>query len=76
MAYLSAIRKIYIAINNKILNKNLLFSSSWKNKKFKDYNLDSLGAIPRCGHLHPLQKVRTEMRKIFLEMGSGFFFLI
>lgn len=47
-----------------------LFSSDvWKTKKFKEYNLEALGVMPDCGHLHPLQKVRTEIRKIFLEMG-------
>lgn len=45
-------------------------------KKFKEYNLDALGTAPEGGHLHPLQKVRTEIRKIFLEMGFVFFFLI
>jgi len=32
-------------------------------------NLDALGAPPTRGHLHPLMKVRTEFRQIFLEMG-------
>ncbi len=41
----------------------------WKEKKFKEYNFDAQGIMPECGHLHPLQKVRTEIRKIFLEMG-------
>lgn len=44
-------------------------SDAWKTKKFKEYNLEALGAVPDSGHLHPLQKVRTEIRKIFLEMG-------
>lgn len=45
------------------------FSGSWKNVSFKGYNFDALGAPPSRGHLHPLMKVRTEIRQIFLEMG-------
>ena len=44
-------------------------SGSWKDKSFKAYNFDALGVPPTAGHLHPLMKVRTEIRKIFLEMG-------
>jgi phenylalanyl-tRNA synthetase alpha chain len=46
-----------------------LYSKSWKTKKFKDYNIDALGTVPESGHLHPLLKVRSEFRKIFIEMG-------
>jgi phenylalanyl-tRNA synthetase alpha chain len=56
--------KIFFLFFYFALNSNL-----WKEKKFKEYNLDSLGTIPDSGHLHPLQKVRTEIRKIFIEMG-------
>uniref|UniRef100_A0AAZ3SLN6 phenylalanine--tRNA ligase n=1 Tax=Oncorhynchus tshawytscha TaxID=74940 RepID=A0AAZ3SLN6_ONCTS len=42
---------------------------SWKEKKFKPYNFEALGVAPDCGHLHPLMKVRTQFRQIFLEMG-------
>ncbi len=47
----------------------LLYSGSWKDKQFKSYNFNALGAPVSCGHLHPLMKVRTEIRQIFLEMG-------
>ena len=47
----------------------LCFSGSWKEKKFKPYNFEALGVAPDCGHLHPLMKVRTQFRQIFLEMG-------
>lgn len=47
----------------------MLNSGSWKNLKFKDYNFDALGAPLECGYLHPLLKVRSEFRQIFLEMG-------
>ncbi|XP_011307108.1 phenylalanine--tRNA ligase alpha subunit isoform X1 [Fopius arisanus] len=51
------------------LTADLLVNNSWKEKKFKPYNFDALGAALDVGHLHPLLKVRTEFRKIFLEMG-------
>jgi len=51
------------------LTSEMLTSGSWKTLKFKDYNLDALGAPPECGVLHPLLKVRAEFRQIFLEMG-------
>jgi len=38
-------------------------------KQFKSYNFNSLGMPPQAGHLHPLMKVRAEIRQIFLEMG-------
>nr|XP_036215407.1 phenylalanine--tRNA ligase alpha subunit [Bactrocera oleae] len=51
------------------LTVDMLASGLWKDLKFKSYNFDALGAAPMRGHLHPLQKVRTEFRQIFLEMG-------
>ncbi|NWI02060.1 SYFA ligase, partial [Tichodroma muraria] len=42
---------------------------SWRQLPFKPYNFSSLGLPPACGHLHPLLKVRSELRQIFLEMG-------
>lgn len=51
------------------LTSDMIASGSWKTLKFKDYNLDALGAPPECGYLHPLLQVRTEFRQIFLEMG-------
>ncbi|XP_065657781.1 phenylalanine--tRNA ligase alpha subunit [Hydra vulgaris] len=51
------------------LTTDMLASGSWKTKKFKEYNFDALGVPPVCGHLHPLMKVRTQYRQIFLEMG-------
>lgn len=51
------------------LTPEMIASGSWKEKKFKPYNLDALGAPLECGHLHPLLKVRKEFRSIFLEMG-------
>eukprot|EP01087_Luapelamoeba_hula_P007312 TRINITY_DN1790_c0_g1_i1.p1 TRINITY_DN1790_c0_g1~~TRINITY_DN1790_c0_g1_i1.p1 ORF type:complete len:525 (+),score=105.41 TRINITY_DN1790_c0_g1_i1:21-1595(+) len=51
------------------LTADMLASGSWKTDQFKEYNLETLGAIPVCGHLHPLMKVRSAFREIFLEMG-------
>ncbi|XP_076162616.1 phenylalanine--tRNA ligase alpha subunit isoform X2 [Ptiloglossa arizonensis] len=51
------------------LTVDLLVNDGWKNKKFKPYNFFALGSALEVGHLHPLLKVRSEFRKIFLEMG-------
>eukprot|EP01135_Chromosphaera_perkinsii_P000619 Nk52_evm22s136 gene=Nk52_evmTU22s136 len=51
------------------LTAEMIANGSWKDKKFKEYNFDSLGVMPHCGHLHPLQKVRTRFRESFLNMG-------
>ena len=47
----------------------MLYSGAWKSAHFKKYNFESEGIYPNCGALHPLLKVREEMRNIFLEMG-------
>ncbi|XP_059496040.1 phenylalanine--tRNA ligase alpha subunit isoform X2 [Stegostoma tigrinum] len=55
---------------NELKKRKLLSEvGSWKEKKFKPYNFDAMGIVPECGHLHPLMKVRTQFRQIFLEMG-------
>ncbi|KAK0093271.1 hypothetical protein PV326_013917 [Microctonus aethiopoides] len=51
------------------LTADLLVNGAWKEKNFKHYNFDAMGSALDIGHLHPLLKVRTEFRKIFLEMG-------
>merc|ERR1719228_971515 len=51
------------------ITPEMIQTGSWKNTKFKPYNLDALGVEPNSGHLHPLLKVRAEYRQIFLEMG-------
>ena len=48
----------------------MLFSGTWKNAQFKRYNFEAEGIYPNGGALHPLLRVREEMRNIFLEMGS------
>lgn len=51
------------------LTPEMIANGSWKNVKFKPYNFDALGQISQGGNLHPLLKVRSEFRQIFLEMG-------
>ncbi|KAG5878298.1 hypothetical protein JTB14_017649 [Gonioctena quinquepunctata] len=51
------------------LTTEMLTTGSWKTLKYKEYNFDALGVAPECGYLHPLLKVRSEFRQIFLEMG-------
>ncbi|XP_036407968.1 phenylalanine--tRNA ligase alpha subunit [Megalops cyprinoides] len=51
------------------LTPEMIATGSWRGKKFKPYNFDAMGVAPDCGHLHPLMKVRTQFRQIFLEMG-------
>uniref|UniRef100_W5MP87 Phenylalanine--tRNA ligase alpha subunit n=1 Tax=Lepisosteus oculatus TaxID=7918 RepID=W5MP87_LEPOC len=51
------------------LTPEMIASGSWRDKSFKPYNFEAMGIIPDCGHLHPLLKVRTQFRQIFLEMG-------
>jgi phenylalanyl-tRNA synthetase alpha chain len=51
------------------LTAELVESGEWRSRPMKDYNLVALGVTPDGGHLHPLLKVRTQYRQIFLEMG-------
>ena len=44
-------------------------SGSWKTSTYKKYNFEAAGIPPTGGALHPLLKVREEIRNIFLEMG-------
>eukprot|EP01120_Amphizonella_sp_Union-15-10_P012337 TRINITY_DN5459_c0_g1_i1.p1 TRINITY_DN5459_c0_g1~~TRINITY_DN5459_c0_g1_i1.p1 ORF type:complete len:514 (+),score=123.47 TRINITY_DN5459_c0_g1_i1:40-1542(+) len=51
------------------LTQEMLATDSWKNVTFKKYNFETLGLEITSGHLHPLMKVRSEFRQIFLELG-------
>lgn len=42
---------------------------SWKTATYKKYNFEAEGIPTTGGALHPLLKVREEIRNIFLEMG-------
>ncbi|KZT19273.1 hypothetical protein NEOLEDRAFT_1142288 [Neolentinus lepideus HHB14362 ss-1] len=46
-----------------------LTSGAWKTATFKKYNFEADGIPTNGGALHPLLKVREEIRNIFLEMG-------
>ncbi|KAJ6253663.1 phenylalanine--tRNA ligase alpha subunit [Anaeramoeba flamelloides] len=51
------------------LKKGMLQKDNWKSHTFKKYNFKSLGVPTQGGSLQPILKVRSEMRKAFLEMG-------
>ncbi|KAF8076534.1 phenylalanine-tRNA ligase [Lyophyllum atratum] len=51
------------------LTVEMLTSGTWKTSTYKKYNFDAEGAPTNGGALHPLLKVREEIRNIFLEMG-------
>lgn len=51
------------------LTKELLDSGEWATRTFKEYNYNAEGVRPPHGFLHPLLKLRTAYRQIFLEMG-------
>lgn len=48
---------------------DMIANGSWEKKNFKNYNFDALGVTVNEGHLHPLLKMRAELRQVFLEMG-------
>ncbi|KAJ2930225.1 hypothetical protein H1R20_g6893, partial [Candolleomyces eurysporus] len=51
------------------LTVEMLTSGSWKTSTYKKYNFEAEGIPTSGGGLHPLLKVREEIRSIFLEMG-------
>lgn len=51
------------------LTVDMLTSGAWKTSIFKKYNFEAEGIPLAGGALHPLLKVREEIRNIFLEMG-------
>ncbi|TFK75776.1 hypothetical protein BDN72DRAFT_809385 [Pluteus cervinus] len=51
------------------LTVEMLTSGSWKTSTYKKYNFEAEGTPTNGGALHPLLKVREEIRNIFLEMG-------
>ncbi|XP_050542578.1 phenylalanine--tRNA ligase alpha subunit [Daktulosphaira vitifoliae] len=51
------------------LTPDMIQSGSWKTTQFKSYNFEALGQTLDFGCLHPLLKVRADIRQIFLEMG-------
>lgn len=51
------------------LTTEMILKGTWKEVEMKEYNFNALGETPAGGYLHPLLKVRSEFRQIFLEMG-------
>jgi len=51
------------------LTHEALRSGKWKEQTFKPYNFAAKGKPTDGGYMHPLLKVRSEFRKIFLELG-------
>lgn len=51
------------------LTAEMLANGAWKTAAFKPYNFEALGADQGAGALHPLNKMRAEIRNIFFEIG-------
>eukprot|EP00742_Colponemidia_sp_Colp-10_P001684 GILJ01001805.1.p1 GENE.GILJ01001805.1~~GILJ01001805.1.p1 ORF type:complete len:519 (-),score=74.13 GILJ01001805.1:90-1607(-) len=51
------------------LTPEMISSGEWRNVQFKPYNFKAAGKEPIGGNLHPLLKVRAQIRSILLEMG-------
>jgi len=51
------------------LTHEMVLRGTWRDALFKPVNVDAAGVAPAGGALHPLLKVRSMFREIFLEMG-------
>ncbi|KAL9275755.1 Phenylalanine--tRNA ligase alpha subunit, cytoplasmic-like protein [Drosera capensis] len=51
------------------LTREHLQRGDWKELEFKEYNFNAKGPPAEGGHLHPLLKVRKQLKMIFLQMG-------
>ncbi|XP_004486713.1 phenylalanine--tRNA ligase alpha subunit, cytoplasmic-like [Cicer arietinum] len=51
------------------LTRDNFQSGEWKELEFKEYNYSAKGQPLEGGHLHPLLKVRCQIKQIFLCMG-------
>merc|ERR1719331_3428269 len=51
------------------ITADMIATGAWKSTEFKPYNLKALGMDIGAGNLHPLHKVKTEIRQILLLMG-------
>ena len=51
------------------LTHEMIVKGSWRDADFKPLNFSAAGKPPTGGALHPLMKVRSMFREIFLEMG-------
>jgi len=57
------------SLNHTLVVLELTISGAWKDASFKNYNFAAAGQLPEGGALHPLLKMREEMRQIFFDMG-------
>ncbi|PON84877.1 Phenylalanyl-tRNA synthetase, class IIc, alpha subunit [Trema orientale] len=51
------------------LTRENLQRGEWKELEFKEYNFSAKGLPVEGGHLHPLLKVRQQLKDIFRQMG-------
>ncbi|GLU02907.1 hypothetical protein SLE2022_201390 [Rubroshorea leprosula] len=51
------------------LTRENLQRGDWKELEFKEYNFNAKGPPAEAGHLHPLLKVKDQLKNIFLQMG-------
>jgi len=51
------------------LTADMIANGEWQTAEFKPFNFNAEGKEPPSGALHPLLKMRTQYREIFLEMG-------
>ncbi|XP_022763255.1 phenylalanine--tRNA ligase alpha subunit, cytoplasmic-like isoform X2 [Durio zibethinus] len=51
------------------LTRENLQRGDWKELEFKEYNFNAKGPPAEAGHLHPLLKVKQQLKNIFLQMG-------
>merc|ERR1719310_129780 len=51
------------------ITAEMIATGAWKQTEFKPYNMKALGMDIGAGNLHPLHKVKTEIRQILLLMG-------
>lgn len=51
------------------LTEDMVKSGEWKNIDFAPLNFNASAGIISSGHEHPLTKIRSDFRQIFLQMG-------
>lgn len=66
-AYVDDISKVKKVVRE--LTQEMVKSGEWENVEFAPLNFDALGLEIPSGHEHPLLKVKSEFRQIFLQMG-------
>lgn len=51
------------------LTQSMINSGSWKTSKFKTYNFNAAGILPRYGSTHPLIETMNVFRNVLIQMG-------